>query len=101
MHGVGARARLLTGGRALTTGDYAHGTYFEPTVLDRVTSTMRIGREEVFGPVVSLLEFETFNEAIEIANSIDDGFSVSPPLAVWKSGRQTVIRHPPELLKPA
>ena len=70
-------ARLLTGGRALTTGDYAHGTYFEPTVLDRVTSTMRIGREEVFGPVVSLLEFETFNEAIEIANSIDDGFSVS------------------------
>lgn len=70
-------ARLLTGGRALTRGDYAHGTYFEPTVLDRVTPCMRIAREEVFGPLVSLLEFETFKEAIEIANSIDYSLSVS------------------------
>ena len=70
-------AELLTGGRALTGGDYAHGTYFEPTVLGKVTPGMRIAREEVFGPVVSLIEFETFNEAIEIANSIDYGLSVS------------------------
>lgn len=70
-------ARLLTGGRALTSGDYAHGTYFEPTVLDRVMPNMRIAREEVFGPVVSLMEFETFKEAIEIANSIDYGLSIS------------------------
>jgi len=54
---------------------------------------MRIAREEVFGPVVSLIEFETFEEAIEIANSIDYGLSTSiytrdvnapsPPCATW------------------
>lgn len=70
-------ARLLTGGRALTSGEYAHGTYFEPTVLDRVTPAMRIAREEVFGPVVSLIEFDTFSDAIAIANSIDYGLSVA------------------------
>ena len=38
---------------------------------------MRIAREEVFGPVVSLIEFDTFEQAIEIANSIDYGLSTS------------------------
>ena len=38
---------------------------------------MRIAREEVFGPVVSLIEFDTFEEAIEIANSIDYGLSTA------------------------
>jgi acyl-CoA reductase-like NAD-dependent aldehyde dehydrogenase len=71
------RARLLTGGHPLTEGIYAHGTYFEPTVLGGVTPTMRIAREEVFGPVVSLIEFDTFEQAIEIANSIDYGLSAS------------------------
>jgi len=70
-------AKLLAGGHALTSGIYAHGTYFEPTVLGGVTPSMRIAREEVFGPVVSLLEFDTFDQAIEIANSIDYGLSTS------------------------
>jgi aldehyde dehydrogenase (NAD+) len=70
-------ARLLTGGHALTGGSYAHGTYFEPTVFGGVTPAMRIAREEVFGPVVSLLEFESFEQAIEIANSIDYGLSTA------------------------
>jgi aldehyde dehydrogenase (NAD+) len=74
---LGEGAKLLTGGHALTEGAYAHGTFFEPTVLCGVTPTMRIAREEVFGPVVSLIEFETFEEAIEIANSIDYGLSTS------------------------
>ena len=70
-------AKLLAGGHALTSGIYAHGTYFEPTVLGGVTPSMRIAREEVFGPVVSLIEFDTFDQAIEIANSIDYGLSTS------------------------
>jgi alpha-ketoglutaric semialdehyde dehydrogenase len=70
-------AKLLTGGHALTNGSYAHGTFFEPTILGGVTPSMRIAREEVFGPVVSLIEFETFEQAIEIANSIDYGLSTS------------------------
>ncbi len=74
---VGEGAKLLTGGHALTEGDYSKGTFFEPTVLGGVKATMRIAREEVFGPVVSLIEFETFEQAIEIANSIDYGLSTS------------------------
>ncbi len=70
-------AKLLAGGHALTQGAYSKGTYFEPTVLGGVTPTMRIAREEVFGPVVSLLEFDTFEQAIEIANSIDYGLSTA------------------------
>jgi aldehyde dehydrogenase (NAD+) len=70
-------AELLTGGGALTGRAYANGTFFEPTVFGGVTPTMRIAREEVFGPVVGLIEFETFEQAIEIANSIDYGLSTA------------------------
>jgi aldehyde dehydrogenase (NAD+) len=71
------RAELLCGGHALTGGSYAHGTFFEPTVFAGVTPAMRIAREEVFGPVVVLIEFATFEEAVEIANSIDYGLSTA------------------------
>ena len=70
-------AKLLTGGHRLTEGIYAHGTFFEPTVLGGVFPSMRIAREEVFGPVVSLIEFDTFEQAIEIANSTDYGLSTA------------------------
>jgi aldehyde dehydrogenase (NAD+) len=70
-------AKLLCGGHRLTEGPYAHGTFFEPTVLGGVMPGMRIAREEVFGPVVSLIEFDTFEEAVEIANSIDYGLSTA------------------------
>ena len=48
-----------------------------PTILAGVTPAMRIAREEVFGPVAALLEFSTFEEAVEIANSVDYGLSTS------------------------
>ncbi len=69
--------KILCGGHALSNGDYGKGTFFEPTVVGGVTATMRIAREEVFGPVVSLLEFDSFEQAIEIANSIDYGLSTA------------------------
>jgi aldehyde dehydrogenase (NAD+) len=74
---LGEGAKLLAGGHPLTEGAYAHGTFFEPTVLGGVTPEMRIAREEVFGPVVSLIEFKSFEEAIEIANSIEYGLSTA------------------------
>jgi aldehyde dehydrogenase (NAD+) len=70
-------ARLLTGGMVLQDGPCAHGTFFEPTVFGGVTPDMRIAREEVFGPVVSLIEFDTFEQAIAIANDIDYGLSTA------------------------
>ncbi|HEX4319349.1 MAG TPA: aldehyde dehydrogenase family protein [Acidobacteriaceae bacterium] len=74
---VAEGAKLLTGGKRLIDGPYANGTFFAPTVFGSVTPTMRIAREEVFGPVVSLIEFSTIEEAIEIANSIDYGLSTA------------------------
>jgi len=68
-------AKLLLGGGPLTDGDYEKGTFFAPTIFGGVTKSMRIAREEVFGPVVSLIEFDTFEQGIEIANSIDYGLS--------------------------
>jgi aldehyde dehydrogenase (NAD+) len=70
-------AKVLCGGHPLTSGCYAKGTFFEPTVVGGVTPEMRIAREEVFGPVVSLIQFDTFEQAIEIANSIDYGLSTA------------------------
>ncbi len=70
-------AKLLTGGAALTEGEYAQGTFFAPTVFGGVKPEMRIAREEVFGPVVALLEFDTLEEAFAIANSIEYGLSTS------------------------
>jgi alpha-ketoglutaric semialdehyde dehydrogenase len=70
-------AKLLAGGHPLTGGFTPKGTFFAPTVFGSVTPTMRIAREEVFGPVVSLIEFSTFEEAIQIANSIDYGLSTA------------------------
>jgi acyl-CoA reductase-like NAD-dependent aldehyde dehydrogenase len=78
-------AKLLLGGGPLTDGDFAKGTFFAPTIFGGVNPCMRIAREEVFGPVVSLIEFDTFEQAVEIANSIDYGLSTAlytrPPSA--------------------
>jgi len=70
-------AKLLAGGHPLAEGLHAKGTFFAPTVFGSVAPDMRIAREEVFGPVVSLIEFSTFEEAIQIANSIDYGLSTA------------------------
>jgi acyl-CoA reductase-like NAD-dependent aldehyde dehydrogenase len=51
--------------------------FFEPTVFGGVTPRCALRAKKCFGPVVSLIEFETFEEAIEIANSIDYGLSTA------------------------
>jgi aldehyde dehydrogenase (NAD+) len=72
----GENAGLLCGGHRLTLGELGKGTFFAPTVF-AATPEMRIAREEVFGPVVSTITFETFEEAIAIANSIEYGLSTA------------------------
>jgi aldehyde dehydrogenase (NAD+) len=70
-------AKLLTGGKRLQGKAYADGYFFAPTIFGGVKSTMRIAREEVFGPVLSLLEFDTFERALQIANDVDYGLSAA------------------------
>jgi len=70
-------AKLLCGGKRLTEGPYANGTFFASTIFAGVKPTMRIAQEEVFGPVVSLIECGSFDEALEIANGIQYGLSTA------------------------
>lgn len=68
-------ARLVTGGGKAPGFD--RGFYVAPTIFDRVTPNMRIAREEIFGPVVSVLSYADEEEAIAIANDSDFGLSGS------------------------
>lgn len=70
-------ARLLTGGSAITTGDYSEGAFYKPTIFTDVGPTMRIAREEVFGPFISILPVDSYEEAIQVANSTEYGLSTA------------------------
>jgi acyl-CoA reductase-like NAD-dependent aldehyde dehydrogenase len=70
-------ARLLTGGAPLAGADYDHGCFIEPTVFDRVTPSMTIAREEIFGPVLVIITVRSFEEAIDVANGVAFGLSSS------------------------
>ena len=70
-------ARLLTGGETYEKGKQANGYFYLPTVFDQVTPTMRIAQEEIFGPVISLIEVKDFDEAIEVLNGTSYGLSSS------------------------
>jgi alpha-ketoglutaric semialdehyde dehydrogenase len=70
-------ARLLRGGNRLRGKQYDKGYFIEPTVFDQVNINMRIAQEEIFGPVVSLIRANNFEEALEMANSVKFGLSAS------------------------
>ncbi len=67
-------AKLLCGGKR---ADISPGFFYEPTLFDGVTPDMRIGQEEIFGPVLSIIECETLEDAIEINNGVRYGLSSS------------------------
>jgi aldehyde dehydrogenase (NAD+) len=70
-------ARLLCGGAIYDLGDRANGYFFQPTIFDQVKPAMRIAREEIFGPVLSIIEIGTFDEAIQVLNDSPYGLSSS------------------------
>jgi acyl-CoA reductase-like NAD-dependent aldehyde dehydrogenase len=72
-------ATLAAGGTRLTGGAYDTGYYHAPTVFSHVTNDMRIAQEEIFGPVVCVLGFDTEEEAIALANGTEFGLAAS----VW------------------
>jgi aldehyde dehydrogenase (NAD+) len=70
-------ATLLCGGERLTGGDYDKGWYVAPTVFTDVTQEMRIAREEIFGPVIAIIEVDGFDDAIAKANDTEYGLSAA------------------------
>jgi aldehyde dehydrogenase (NAD+) len=69
-----AYARVATGGRRLD-GDLAAGYFIAPTLIDKIDNRAEIARTEVFGPVVSLIEFADETDAIAIANDSEFGLA--------------------------
>jgi len=68
-------ARLLTGGARVTSGDLANGYFVAPTVFDGCHDDMDIVRQEIFGPVMSVLEFAEEDEVIARANATEFGLA--------------------------
>jgi acyl-CoA reductase-like NAD-dependent aldehyde dehydrogenase len=71
------KAKMLCGGRRAEKGDLKYGYFIEPTVFSEVEPRMRIAQEEIFGPVVSVLECRDLDHAIDIANGVKFGLSAS------------------------
>lgn len=68
-------ATLVAGGGRPDRGDLAQGHYIEPTVFAGVTDTMTIAREEIFGPVIAAMPFDTIEEVIQRANATPYGLA--------------------------
>ncbi|MYR64259.1 aldehyde dehydrogenase family protein, partial [Streptomyces sp. SID625] len=84
--GTGSGARLRTGGERTLTG--TGGTYLQPTVFDRVAPDSALAREEIFGPVLSVLAFDDLDEAVALANATDYGLAAG----LWTSDLSTAHR---------
>jgi alpha-ketoglutaric semialdehyde dehydrogenase len=70
-------AKLSAGGHRLETGAHARGWFHEPTVFTDCDPAMRICQEEIFGPVVSVIPFDSFDDALSIANGVNYGLSAA------------------------
>ena len=68
-------AQLVTGGEPLAEGEYGNGAFYKPTIFTAVKPAMRIALEEVFGPFVSILPVDSYEEAVQVANSTAYGLS--------------------------
>lgn len=70
-------AKLVVGGARPGEPALAGGNFYRPTVFAGVTNAMRIGREEIFGPVLATMAFDTFEEAVTLANDTSYGLAAT------------------------
>jgi aldehyde dehydrogenase (NAD+) len=80
-------AKLAFGG-ARILGELAGGYFVQPTVFAGVTNQMTIAREEIFGPVISVIPFDDFDEAVRLANDTPYGLGAG----VWTQSGSTALR---------
>lgn len=77
--GIQEGAKLVCGGKRPEGNELSKGNFLMPTIFDQVSPQMRIAREEIFGPVLSVIPFSSEEEAIKIANDTEYGLAA----AVW------------------
>ncbi|HLB23800.1 MAG TPA: aldehyde dehydrogenase family protein, partial [Dehalococcoidia bacterium] len=81
-------AKMLCGGGRLTGDAYDKGLFVQPTIFDNVKNDMTIAREEIFGPVLSVLTFKDADEALRLANDTIYGLAS----AVWTKNIDTAFK---------
>jgi len=86
--GTDEGARLVAGGQRATDGDLQHGTFFRPTILDGVRPMDRVAQEEIFGPVLSVIRVNGYEEAAMAVNGTRYGLSSS----IYTSDTNTAFR---------
>ncbi len=70
-------ADLVYGGEQILSGEFEKGYYVQPAIFTNVKANSRIAKEEIFGPVVAVIEVDTYEEAIAVANDVEYGLSAS------------------------
>lgn len=70
-------ASLVYGGEQLTEGKFQQGYYVQPSIFTNVKPDHRIAKEEIFGPVVAVIEVDTYEEAIQVANDVEYGLAAA------------------------
>ena len=87
--GIGSEegAQLVVGGKRLT-GELSDGYFIEPTLFSNVSNSMTIAREEIFGPVASVIGFNTADEALALGNATDYGLASG----VWTRNINTALK---------
>ena len=86
--GNSEKAKLVAGGSRITGDDFDKGYFYQPTIFDQVDNRMTIAQEEIFGPVLSVIPFETPEEALKIANDTMYGLAA----AVWTKDIDRAIK---------
>ncbi len=67
---------------------YENGFYLEPTIIEVASNECRVNQEEIFGPVVTIMSFETENEVLEMANKVKYGLSAT----LWTNDLKRTMR---------
>ncbi|ULC60487.1 aldehyde dehydrogenase [Flaviramulus sp. BrNp1-15] len=79
---------ILCGGNKVTVKNYENGYYLEPTVIEVKTDECRINQEEIFGPVVTIMPFNTEDDVLEMANKVKYGLSAT----LWTNNLKRTMR---------
>ena len=85
--------KILYGGNRVTVKGFENGYYLEPTIIEVFDDQCRVNQEEIFGPVVTIMSFETEEEVLKMANSVKYGLSST----LWTSNLDRTMRISKEI----
>jgi len=87
------KGKILCGGNQVTVVGFENGYYLEPTVIEVPSDECRVNQEEIFGPVVTIMPFETEDAVLQMANKVKYGLSAT----LWTNNLKRTMRMSNEL----